>query len=843
MLKKIKTFFAEHKLFFLIIIIYCFLQYIFFYTGGKMILGAEGNYWIDWEIYFQKFGWTWLNSITGMIATSLNSIIIFPALFLLLNPLPLALKSFLFVASLFLLPFLGMYLLLKNLDSQNSHKLTILLALFFVINPGSLLFFNTLHPWLTHSLFVFPLYFLILLRYYSHNLKLFSIFGITSFLVAYTNANPPLMVLINASLIIFIPLVQIIKFNKISGREWLKKALLLYSSLLLFNIWWIIHWIIALSEVHKIYPEEFARSWLLYTSSRSKMSMMSEIFSLSWLVPKIPDYNFFYAYYNSPFIKFSLLIPFFILISWFLARKKELKGQKVIYFLAGLLFIIILFLKGHNPPFQNILLNCFDYVPFCRVFKTPAEKFGTLFIFLFTLTLFFVLKNIKNKWINYLFYFYLIICLIPFITGNFIPDYQIDKDKYGSRKYIDWPEFQEFRRDLKNKKLDYRILSLPTGGNYQVMMHIDQNKYYTGLDPLLYNIPQAFIADYSDDRFRDLFLMLDSQIHDKLLTIYSIKNIHFNKRLFPWFGNLAGKSFEEQEEILNQKYQRKKEYGEMILYNNPSFLPHFYTPQTIIITDQKLDDLSQIISPPEYQIRSAIYFTKQNEEKLKEIQVLSENYASPPVLEFKKINPTKYRVVIHQARGNFPLIFSETFHKQWRVYVMKSVKLKAKSVKLDNYQILEGNEEEQASKETLEEFIKNGWISGLEGGKKSIGKRSAEDQINFISQNFAGTIQNDNLAKGPIWETWFSQNLLPEKEHLTANGYANSWILKTAELCSERTQCSLNPDGSYDLELVVEFWPQRIFYLGISLSGIVFLVCLSYLLTRGVSKIGFLKRQ
>lgn len=833
MLKSIKFFLAEHKYFFLVLIIYCFLQYIFFYTGGKIILGGEGNYWIDWEIYFQKSGWTWLDSTTGLIATSLNSFFSFPALFLLLNHFPLSFKSFLFVASVFILPFSGMYLLLKNLDPSKNNKRALLLSLFFVVNPFTLLFLNALLPWLNHSLFIFPLYFLILLRYYQNNFKLFSIFGIVSFLLAYTNANPPLMVLISISPLIFIFLIQIIKFNKILGRAYFKKILTVYSSFVIFNIWWIIHWLIALPYANKIYTMDFAKSWLLYASSRSKMSMMGEIFSLTWQVPKILDYNFFSFYYNLPYIKLLLLIPFLIILYWFLAKDKSSKNKKIIYSLAGFLVFIILFLKGHNPPFQNLLLNCFNYVPFCHVFKTPAEKFGALFIFLFTLTLFFVLKNIKNKWINYLFYFYLIICLIPFITGKFIPDYKIEENKYGSREYIDLPEFQEFREEMRKKKLDYRILSLPTGGNYQIAMHMYNDKYYTGLDPLLNNIPQVFIADYSDERFKDLFLKLNSKIHEKLLAIYSIKNIHFNKRLLPWFGNLAGKTIPEQEEILNQKYQKKHEYGEMILYNNPSFLPHFYTPQTIITTNQDLEDLPLIISQEGYKIRSAIYFAEQNKDKLEMLKSLPQDFKNTPILEFKKINPTKYRIVVHKAKDNFLLVFSESFHNRWRSYVLKSPISKVKNQSLDHYRILKGNEEDQASKEMVKEFINNGWVSSLKGERGKIWKRSVEDQINFISRNFEGTIQNDNLPRGPIWETWFRKNALPiaEKEHLLANGYANSWMINPGEICRPSDQCRKNPDGSYDLELVVEFWPQRIFYLTIMLNSIALLGSILYLLS------------
>ncbi len=865
MRKRIVYFISQHKFFLLTIIIYCFLQYIFFYTSHKVILGAEGNYWIDWQIYLQKFGYTWLGSVTGMIATSLNSFLSLPLIFMLLNNLPLAFKSFLLVSSLFILPFGGMYFLLKNLDPAHS-KSALFFALFFVVNPFTLLFLNTLHPWLAHTLFIFPLYFLILFKYYDRPWRLFTLVGIVSFLFAYTNANPPLMVLINGSFLIFVPLVQLVKFNKIFWKECLKKLLVIYAALFLLNLWWIGHWVIALSEVSKIYPEEFARTWMLDTSSRSKISILSEVFSLSWLVPKIPDYNFFEAYYNFPVVKFLLFIPFFILIAWFLAKNQRAKEKKIIYFLSGFLFLLILFLKGHNAPFQNLLLNCFNYVPFCQVFKTPAEKFGTLFIFGFTLLLFYISKNLPRKWVKYLLCLYLVICLVPFLSGKFIPDYKIEEGRFGSRQYIDERPDQEFRQAMQKKKLDYRLLSLPTGGNYQVMMHINKDKYYTGLDPVLYNIPQAFIADYSDRQLDHLFLTLDSPFHPTLLSLYNIKNIHFNRRLYPWFGNLAGKSIPEQEASISQRYPKIKDYGTMSLYDNARFLPHFYTPATVLVTQKKLNTLPEIIATPGYALRSAIYFTQQNPEREDEIQALTRDYPALPVLEFRKINPTKYRVIIHQARGSFPLVFSETFHKLWKAYLVKTqnarqprptspsaqskaggpspageanggqAKLKAQSLK--RYALIKGNEGEQANKEMVEGFIEEGWISAVEKEEPWWRKGQENGQTDFISQNFQGTIQNDNLPTRHLWETWSPKNAppLPETNHWVANSYANSWIIKTEELCKAEGMCRQNSDGSYDLELVIEFWPQRVFYFTLSISTLAFLVCVSLLLFRKRTK-------
>ena len=38
-------------------------------------------------------------------------------------------------------------------------------------------------------------------------------------------------------------------------------------------------------------------------------------------------------------------------------------------------------------------------------------------------------------------------------------------------------------------------------------------------------------------------------------------------------------------------------------------------------------------------------------------------------------------------------------------------------------------------------------------------------------------------------------------------------------------------DGTYDFELIIEFWPQRLFYLGAVVSGSFFIMAIIYLVS------------
>jgi hypothetical protein len=220
------------------------------------------------------------------------------------------------------------------------------------------------------------------------------------------------------------------------------------------------------------------------------------------------------------------------------------------------------------------------------------------------------------------------------------------------------------------------------------------------------------------------------------------------------------------------------------------------------------------------------------------------NKNNKPIIEFKKVNPTKYRVIVHQAQNPFSLLFSENFHKGWKAYLVSS-KPTVQSPELNDLEdckILDGNEEYQASREELEEFIKKGWVSTL-GDKKEheIKHKKYENgkehldyiekyNIDFISKNFQGAIQNDNLPNGHFYETWLKRSIENNSDHLMANGYANFWIIDPEKIYSEGgNKCVKNSDGTYDFEIVVEFWPQRLFYLGLLISGGTLLGCLGYL--------------
>ncbi len=60
---------------------------------------------------------------------------------------------------------------------------------------------------------------------------------------------------------------------------------------------------------------------------------------------------------------------------------------------------------------------------------------------------------------------------------------------------------------------------------------------------------------------------------------------------------------------------------------------------------------------------------------------------------------------------------------------------------------------------------------------------------------------------------------IPKNQHIKLNDFENDWYINLDQLCRVQHLCQANPDGSYDLQLMAEFTPQRWFYVGLGLTA------------------------
>jgi len=138
---------------------------------------------------------------------------------------------------------------------------------------------------------------------------------------------------------------------------------------------------------------------------------------------------------------------------------------------------------------------------------------------------------------------------------------------------------------------------------------------------------------------------------------------------------------------------------------------------------------------------------------------------SGPKKKKKKINPTKYKIQVSSLEKPFNLVFNESFHEGWKLYVAKE-------------------DFDFSSSESVRTYF------------DSVLELAPVDTL--LDPSPLETLKMPELAKGT---------------HKVVNGFANSWEISPEDV-----------GGRKDFSLILEFRPQRTFYLGLVLSlGTIFI--------------------
>lgn len=838
-----------------------FLILLIIFSQGYIIFGAEGNYIVNFQIIREVGSSSWVPHLQGIgfPSSTLNGLVGVFDFFSFLQRIGLSIKTvnIISVWLVYVLPFLSMMWLLHGVI-KTRFLAAYFISLFYVLNPFSTYHLQSVMFWNAAPLFVLPLVFACMYRYYSEKLKLFLWFGILTSTFSFSFSNIPYLGVFHIFLfisIIIIPFIQDIRWKL---KTALTNLVILESSFVLFNAWWFINLIrFQRQDLALYYTKEFAIGWVKEYSTKVE-GLIEKLFSLKSLISQ-ENGNFFSDFYNSVPMIIILFIPIFLIVFNFFSEMLQWNSRNKKFIIATFFSILaVLFLnKGATNPFGDMYAWMLVHVPFFYMFKTPLEKFSVLLVFLIALALIPVFRSSKHRWFYGIFFIYLAACSIPYLTLNFMPvdnfepgDYA-QSDKFITKKYLYKKSYIDAAESLNKDKLDYRVLSLPGSVNYQTtILNHGGNKYYRGMDPFIFSVNKPFITAYFDpvDGFFDpIFDNLSNDSMDDIMDIYTVNKIVFNHDIYPSFGTFRENKEAEEPiiDVLSDKYE-KNDFDSIDIFKRKDFLSHLYLPQAIILSKARMDKLPEIVSSPDYHSRSVIYFLGQNESSSQDhLRALNSELTNgqvpgSAVLEYKKINPTKYRLILHGAKGKFPIVFSEKFHKGWKMY-LADTRLEAEDFQgnLSNYKILDGNGDSQANKDELKDYINHGWISTLGTGKeKTITHWRGEDNakhlnytekytVDFISKNNHGTIQNDNLLSGTFNENWFKKSIGAENSHLTANGYANSWLLDVDSLCNiHNSLCRHNADDTYDMEVIMEFWPERLYYLGILISAITLIISL-----------------
>lgn len=792
------------------------LVLLILYRKGYLILGGEGNFFLNPAVLFTFDGYAWKSlELAGYPNPLINySFLIFHFIAGLWKlGFSYNLINFILVYLAYSGPLLSMYWLARKVFKLNGFLGT-LIALFYVLNPFSAFHIQEMMFWNIAPLVFLPIFFGIMYLNYKDNARLFLYAGIACLLGAFTFANIPYLGIFQIFILISLFVIPLLQEKKFKITEYLGKFVIVESAFVLFSSWWLFNLIrIQVQDIGTLYAKDFAVSWAKYAIGDG--GIMQKLFSFKALIP-LDDGTFLSHFYNSPLGNIIMVLPFLTLV-YVLFLIKDKRNTRIISML-GLILLAIMFLnKGVNQPFSILYVWMLEKIPFFIIFKSPLEKFSVLFLFFFTITILVLMSSKKSaKILSYVFTIYVLFAAVPFISLKFMPDFPIGENKFVSRRFIFKTEYQQVIEKLNSDKLYYRYMSLPGSLNYQVTMANHDNKYYRGMDPILYAVNKPFIAAYSNTAFKVLYKNLSSSKIENIMGAFSIRKIMLNGDIIPSFGFLEKESPAQLKAVFS-KTMVNEQFGIIDLYSLNSYVPLIYTPTREIFINNPSGNPANALSEmssDDYKYGSVVFSENGRQSPVDKIIDLPEE--SRPTIEFKKINVVKYRVIVHNLKQEVPLIFNESFNKQWKLF-LSPVQAEPSNLVSNSKS---GRVEDGATEEELSDFINQKVVS------KTVDDQGKSD---FISKSFNKTIQNNNLDNGSVTETWF-RNSIDDENHLEANGYANSWVIDPAKICSGNSKCMQNADGSYDIELVVEFWPQRLFYLGFFITGSTLLGCMIYML-------------
>ena len=746
-----------------IVCIVAFLAYLYaiFYANGDYLLGAEGSFYLDYILLAKNFGYFWYNAAVGYIATSYNFLFHLILVQWLFGSERLI--NFITIASLYVLPFIAVYLLC--LELKINAWLALLFSVFYLVNPFTVYFLYSINQWNMIASYIFPAFFLIILKFYRRPIFLFTVFGLHSAFFTFGNANPPTMALYQVAMVISVLVISTYINKRFDLKDVIFHYLLVLASFVLFNFWWLIDWLVVFSQASSSLSTVYSLGWLKNAGWQRPVLWRS--FTLHGLLPfpRNQVMNYLDVYFGNNLGEILSLIPV-ALVSLSLLKKQLVTISMAIL---GVSLVSAGFLaKGTNPPLGNLYELAIVYIPIFKIFKTAPEKWGVLFVFLLTLYLIFIVRDLSSS----IFRKIVLLCLagytifsaVPFLTGNFLPDYTYDGWLFVTKHFPYKKEYLDLREKLNNDPLQYRVFSLPGHLNYQIALDIGNGKYYGGPDPVLTNTNKPYIAPYNNlfaPEFMFLFRNISNPDLAKILGLYNVKKIVINKDMFPWFGYAEKESIEDMEKIFDRQFVSVKDSAIDFYDIGNAFIPRLYLAKQIVNTDLPTTDLPKVVSTVKQWDRPAISFSSSLDHG-----VISKD---APDLIFQRVNPTKYKLSLKKIKGSFLLVFSENFHPSWKLYPAKPGSLPVNETDL------------------VGDFY-NGEIKQL------------ADRQAFFDNNPG--------------ETWSTRPIANDR-HYQVNGYANAWLVKPEDI-----------NGAEEAELILEYFPQRYFYPGVAVSLITVVISL-----------------
>lgn len=678
-------------------------------------------------------------------------------------------------------------------SSKVKNSTAILAGLFYIFNPA--MTENYVHALATHDqVFLNPLMFYLILKYIVTSRFLFlEVAVFTSLIFSHSfshTAAPPFFAFYPLGLVFLFIFIWIHKIKLHWGE--LLSALLMFIGLHAFHI------VSDLRELFSagsnlnidVFDKTNAKEMLGYFLAVMPLTKVS----LHWLATSS----------TSQLDKVSILIPVITVLGLFLNHKKD-----KILLLTGIFFLITLYLvtaqiSGLGVELYKILF----YIPGFAMFKNFYGQWQFVYYFfyavLFGQAVYLVIRKL-NKFASAFVILaiagFLVLNSWQFINGTLINQFNNQSDTRVGVVFDS--KYEDSLRFVRSIPEDGKILVLPFSDYYFQVVRGKNNGAYVGRSMIGPLTGKKDFAGYMDIApYSDIFWKLSKeQNYAAILQLFNLLNIqyiYYNSdpliydKGFPYYPYSPDyvRKYMPHDQAKYQEYvnnlTRNKIFEEstysVYKLDTKYILPHFYAAKQLIVYDDdpKLSTYDKAAAffrnAENNDIRTAYIDRKSCAaiflDQPCEIPNL-EKQDKPLLLQFQKINPTKYKVFVRNARKQYLLVFSEAFHKDWTIF-MSSYSPEEKDS--SNIYYFDGEIKEKTHKNVL-----------------------------FDSE---------------LLNTLFSEKI-SNATHIRVNGYANAWYITPKDV-----------NNKEDYELTIELTSQRFFYLGLGISCITGIVIVMWHLIR-----------
>ncbi|MFH1833013.1 MAG: hypothetical protein ABH816_02490 [Candidatus Levyibacteriota bacterium] len=538
-------------------------------------------------------------------------------------------------------------------------------------------------------------------------------------------------------------------------------------------------WFFGLHAFHLI-PEASD----LFTFGSNSNTRMFNIESITsqigyfYAILHIPKTSFYlFSYSLTRFLgQVAFVVPLIVVLGLIFNKKKEKTMLLVFVFF----LVTFFFVTGKVTVVGIKIYEWFFHVPGFSMFRNFYGQWQFVYYFfyslLFGLAFYSVISRIKSRiFLKCLFLFLVIFFTISswqFINGSLVNPFREDANGVKAAIIMD-PNYENTLKFIRSMPDDGKILVLPFSDSYMQVIHGLNNGVYVGHSTIGQLTGKNDFAGYQGIfPYSDTFWQLSKEKNYKAIKkMFGILNIHYifyNSDTRIYDTAFPGRPY-------SPNYVRKfmppdqAGYKEYIgnLSSEKIFESGFYSVY-------KLEDKSSL---PHFYTAQNILFYK-DDPKLT-------GYGK--TLAFFKGNIPERPVYIESQ--NCKKLFKQEFCREDSNFPMTdSPKIQFEKINPTKYKLTVSNANNPYILVFSEAFHSNWKI-------------------------YAGVAKEKNTFFGKdIFET-FSLNSISNDRHFIANGYANGWYIKPQDL-----------GGKQEYELIIEMTGQRIFYVSLIFSGIIFII-------------------